>query len=120
MPFFHEAGVALEFVDLDAAHFLFAHGGYLLVLAVGAGSHTALAVLLLLKFGQMRLHVELLLGLVKSIDARLEELVLNSVVLFLGHRNFLGRLVISKLARFRQYSDICCRVDLFQYHFELV
>lgn len=74
----------------------------------------------MLELLQVRLHVELLLGLVQGVDARFEELVLHSVVLFLGHCDFLSRLVVSKLARFGQHGDVGGRVDLFQNHLELV
>ena len=44
MPLFHEPCVALELVDLDAAHFLLTHGSNLLVFVVGARCHSFLVV----------------------------------------------------------------------------
>jgi len=64
MPLFHEAGVTLEFVNLNAAHFLLAHGGNLGVLGVTAAGVGILAILLILEHLQVTLHIECLLGLV--------------------------------------------------------
>ena len=64
VPFFHETSVALQLVDLDAAHLLLAHRRDLLVLVVEAGSHGGMALLLTIELGDVRLHVQLLLGLV--------------------------------------------------------
>jgi hypothetical protein len=80
MPLFHEAGVALEFVYLNAAHFLLAHGGNLGLLGVAAVGVGILAIFLLLERAQVTLHVECLLGLVEGVDTRLEEGVLHAVV----------------------------------------
>ena len=83
VPLLHKASVALELVNLNASHFLLAHGSHLAIFLVGALSHTSLSLLLLLKLLHVSLHVQLLLGLVQSIDALLEELMLNAVVFFL-------------------------------------
>ena len=83
MPLFHEARISLELVDLNAAHLLLPHGRHLFVLVVAAGRVVCLIVRLLLKLLQVSLHVELLLGLIERVNASLEELMLDSVVLFL-------------------------------------
>ena len=120
MPFLHEARVALEFVDLDTAHLLFAHSGDLLVFVVEASGIPILPVLLVLKLVEVRLHVELLLGLVERVYALFEELVLDAIVLLLGVRDFLGGLVITELARLGQHGDVCSWVHLLQAHLQLV
>jgi len=43
MPLFHEAGISLKLIYLDAAHFLFAHVGNLGLLSFAAFSKTGLA-----------------------------------------------------------------------------
>mmetsp|Transcript_38027 Transcript_38027/g.46462 ORF Transcript_38027/g.46462 Transcript_38027/m.46462 type:complete len:415 (-) Transcript_38027:290-1534(-) len=116
VPLLHEAGVALELVDLNASHFLFAHGGHLAVLLLAAGCHTGLPVLLLFKFFKMRLHVELLLRLVERVNASLEELVLHLVVLLLRVGNLLGGLVVAELASLGEHGDVSRRVHLLQHH----
>jgi hypothetical protein len=83
VPLFHEARVSLELVDLNAAHLLLPHSRHLLVLVVAAGRVVCLSVRLLVKLLQVRLYVELLLGLIERVNARFEELMLDSVVLFL-------------------------------------
>lgn len=120
VPLLHEAGIALQFVDLDAAHFLLAHCRHLGFFGGAAGRKTVLAVLLLLKLLQVSLHVQLLLWLVEGVDARLEELVLHFVVLFLGVGDFLSRLVVAKLAGLGEHGDVCHWVHLLEAHFELV
>ena len=120
VPLLHEAGVALKLVDLDAAHLLLAHGGYLAFLVLTARGNRCLSVLLFLKLLQVRLHVQLLLWLVERVNACLEELVLHSVVLFLRVGNLLRRLVVAKLARLGQHGDICRWVDLLKHHLELI
>lgn len=100
VPFFHETSVTLELVNLDAAHFLLPHGGHLLVIRVAADGEVLLAILLFFKFLHVRLHVQLLLWLIKRVDARFEELVLHTVVRLLGVCNFLCWLVVAKLTSF--------------------
>lgn len=68
----------------------------------------------------MLIHVDLLLGFIKSRQAVLEELVLNFVVFFNSLRDFLGRLVVSKLAGLSQHNDVRWRVDLLKGHFQLI
>lgn len=120
VPLLHEAGVALKLVDLDAAHLLLAHGGYLAFLILTARGNCCLSVLLFLELQQVRLHVQLLLWLVERVNACLEELMLHSVVLFLRVGNLLSRLVVAKLARLGQHGDICRWVDLLKHHLELI
>ena len=120
VPFLHETGISLQLVDLDAPHFLLPHGCHLAVFRVRPLRHTRLPLFLFFKFSHVRFHVELFLGLVESVDALLEELVLNTVVLLLRVGNFLGGLVVSKLASFGQHGDIGGGIDLFEHHLELV
>ena len=120
MPLFHEARISLELVDLNAAHLLLPHSRHLLVLVVAASRIVCLSLRLLVKLLQVSLNVELLLRLIESVNARLEELMLNSVVLLLRVGNFLSRLVIAELASFSEHGDVCSRVDLLEAHFELV
>ena len=80
VPLLHKACIALKFIDLDAAHFLFSHGGYLLFFLLVAGSIRSLPLFLFFKLMEMRFHVELFLRFVECVDASFEELVLNSVV----------------------------------------
>ena len=68
----------------------------------------------------MRLHVELLLRFIKRVNTSLEELMLDSIVLFLGVGNFLGRLVVSELASLSEHGNVCSGVDLLKAHLELV
>ena len=120
MPFFHKSGIALQFVDLNSAHLLLSHGGHLHILRVSSSRKCSLALLLLLELGQVRLHIECLLRLVQGVDARLEELVLDLVILFLRIGNLLGWLVVPEFASFCEDGDVCCGVDLLQTHLELV
>jgi len=83
VPLFHEASISLELIDLNAAHFLLPHGGNLHILVVKTVSEGCLTILLPIKLHQVRLHVQLLLGLVERIDALLEKFVLDFVILFL-------------------------------------
>lgn len=68
----------------------------------------------------MRLHVQLLLGLVQCVDTLFEELVLHTIILLLRVCDLLGRLVVTELASLSQHGDIGRRVDLLQHHLELV
>jgi len=120
VPLLHEASIALKLVDLDSAHLLLPHGGDLLILRITARGEVRLGLLLFLKLLQVRLHVELLLGLVERVDACFEELVLDTVVFFFGIGDFLSGLVVAELASLGKHCDVCCRVDLFQAHLELV
>ena len=120
VPFLHKAGIALQLVDLNTAHFLLAHGLDLDIFPVESIGHRSLPVLLSTELGQVRLHVQLLLWLVQRIDPLLEELVLHLVILLLRVGNFLGWLVISELASLGEHGDISCRVNLLEAHFELV
>ena len=83
MPLFHEARISLELVDLNAAHLLLPHSSHLLVFVIAAGRVVCLRIRLLVKLLQVSLHVELLLRLIERVNASLEELMLDSVVLFL-------------------------------------
>ena len=112
VPFLHETCVALEFVDLDTAHLLLAHGGDLLVFVVEASGLASLTVLFILELVEVRLHIQLLLGLIKRVYPLLEELVLDPVVLLLRVSDFLGGLVITELARLGQHGDVSRGVDL--------
>ena len=116
VPFLHETCVALEFVDLDTTHLLLAHSGDLLVFVVKATGIASLTVLFFLKLVEMCLHIELLLGLVKRVYPLFEELVLDAVILLFGVCNFLGGLVVTKLARLGQHGDIGSGVNLLQAH----
>ena len=116
VPFLHETCVALEFVDLDTTHLLLAHSGDLLVFVVEATGIASLTVLFFLKLVEMCLHIKLLLGLIKRVYPLFEELVLDAVILLFGVCNFLGGLVVTKLARLGQHGDIGSGVDLLQAH----
>ena len=105
---------------MDAPHLLLAHGGHLLVISIAPGGIGGLSPLLLLELAQVGLHVELLLGLVEGVDADLEELVLDAVVLLLGVGYLLGRLIVAELSGFGQHGDVCGRVHLLQAHLQLV
>lgn len=120
MPLLHETCVALKFIDLNAPHFLFTHGSHLLIIIITSSGEVGLTVQFLIKLQKMGLHIELLLGLVESIDTDLEKLVLHTVIFLLGIGNFLCRLVITKLSSFGKHGNICDRVNLFQAHFQLV
>ena len=120
VPLLHEASVALQLVNLNSAHFLLAHRRHLGFFGVVTSCNASLALFLLLKLVEVGFHVELLLRLVQGVDAGLEELMLHLVVLFLGVSNFLGGLVVPKVARFRQHGNVCYRVDLLQTHLQLV
>ena len=120
MPFLHEASVALQLVNLNAAHLLLAHRRNLFVLVVKTSCDSRLALLLGIEFLNVSFHVQLFLGLIESVDSGLEELVLDPVILFFGDSNFLCGLVVSKLACLGQHGNVCGRVNLLQSHLELV
>ena len=120
MPLFHEAGVALKFVDLNTAHFLLAHGGNLGILGVAAAGVGILAIFLLLERAQVTLHVERLLRLIEGVDACLEEGVLHAVVRLLGVCNFLCRLIVAELSRLGEHGDVGHGVNLLEAHLELI
>ena len=83
VPLLHETCVALKFINLNAPHFLFTHRSHLFIVIVATACEIGLTVLLLVKLQKMGLHIELLLWLVKGIDANFEELVLNTVIFLL-------------------------------------
>lgn len=120
VPLLHEAGIALQFIDLDAAHFLLAHSLNLGLFGGAAGCEAILAILLFFKLIQVRLHVELLLRLVEGVDACLEELVLHFVVLLLGVGDFLGGLIVAELAGLSEHGDVRDWVHLLQAHLQLI
>ena len=120
VPFFHEACVTLQLINLDSAHLLLAHCRNLFVLVVETGCNGRLALLLFIEFFHVGFHVELLLGFVESVDSSFEELVLHFVILLFGDSNFLRRLVVPELACLCKHGDVCCRVNLLQSHLELV
>lgn len=120
VPLLHEAGIPLQLIDLNAAHFLLSHVVRFLFLLVKFLGQICLSRLLIVELLHVRLHVELLLRLVKRVDSHLEKVVLDLVVLAAGHCNFLSRLVVPKLTCLGQNGDICGRVDLVETHFELV
>lgn len=120
VPLLHEASIALQLVDLDSAHLLLPHGGDLLILGITACGEVRLGLLLFIKLLQVRFHIELLLRLVERVDACFEELVLDTVVFFFGIGDFLSGLVVAELTSLGEHCDVCCRVDLFQAHLELV
>lgn len=99
---------------------MLAHGLNLDIFPVQRIGHRSLAVLLSAELRQVRLHVQLLLRLIQRIDPLFEELVLHLVVLLFGVGNFLGWLVVSKLAGLGEDGDVSCRVHLFEAHFQLV
>ena len=68
----------------------------------------------------MTLHVRLLLGLVESLEALLEELSGHGLVRLLGGAELESRLSIAVFAGLAQDSDIRWRVDLLEDHFELI
>lgn len=100
MPFFHETSITLELVNLNAAHLLLPHRSHLLIFGVAADGEVLLTIFLFFKLLQVRLHVECLLWFVKSVDARLEELVLHAVIRLLRVCNLLCWLVVTKLTSF--------------------
>ena len=119
-PLLHETCVSLEFVDLDAAHFLFALSVLNHVLVVKLGSLSGLAHCFVIELLLMRFKVDIFLGAVQLAQPLLEEVVGNVVILGLAHRDALRWLVISESARFGYDGDISGWVDLLEDHFELV
>jgi len=66
------------------------------------------------------LHVRLLLGLVKSLEALLEELSGHGLVGLLGGAELESRLGIAVFAGLSQDGDVRWRIDLLEDHFELI
>lgn len=120
LPFFHEAGIALQFVDLNSSQLLLTKScGLLLGIEVVRGL-LSLAFLLSDKFLDVLLHVDLLLGLVERGKSLLEEFMLNFVEFFHGLGDLLGGLVVTELPGLRQHGNVCWRVDLLEDHLHLV
>lgn len=120
LPFLHEAGIPLQFVDLNPSQLLPAKScGLLLGIDVVCGL-LSLAFLLSDEFQDVLLHVDLLLGLVERGKSLLEELMLNFVKFFHGLGDLLGGLVVTKLPGLGQHGNIRWRVDLLKDHLHLI
>ena len=83
VPFLHKARISLELIDLNSAHFLLPHGRHLLVFSIATSCKICLSVGLFVELLQVCLNIELLLRLIERVNARLKELVLDTVVFFL-------------------------------------
>lgn len=98
LPFFHEASVSLQLVDLDAPQVLLFQSLLLFLCRQSVRCDLRLTLLLFCKLIEMRVHVDLLLRLIKRRKPVFKELMLLAVVLLTGLGDLLGWLVVAKLA----------------------
>jgi hypothetical protein len=119
-PLLHETGVTLQLVYLNAAHFLFETDVLITVAGVELGGNSRLPITLLFKPLEMNFKVNFLLGAVKFCQTLFEKFVAHLIILGLACHDFLGGLVVTKLARLRHDRNVGGWVHLLEYHLDLV
>jgi hypothetical protein len=95
-PFLHETSISLELVDLDSAHLLLFVSVHLHVVCVELGGLSGLSNELVVVLLLVSLKIDIFLGTVKFSKPLLEESVGHFIVLWFGHRDSLGGLVVAK------------------------
>lgn len=119
-PLFHEASIALEFVDLDSAHLLLFVSVHLHIILVQLGSLSCLSNELIVVLLLMCFKINIFLGTVKFSKPLLEESVGDIVVFGFRHRDSLCGLVVAKGTSLGHDGDVSRWVDLLEHHLELV
>lgn len=115
-PLLHEACIALELVNLDAAHLLLLGGIGLNVVIVKFGGIASLSDQFVVELLLVRLQVDIFLSTVELAKPLLEKRVGNVIVLRLAHGNALSGLVVTEGPRLGHNRDICGWVHLLEHH----
>lgn len=119
-PFFHEASIALQLVNLDPTHLLFLLRIINNIFVVKFGCLGCLCLHFIVKLLQVRFEVNVLLSSIQLADTLFKKVVGDLVVLWFGLCDSLGGLVVTKSASLRYNRDVGWWVNFLQTHLQLV
>jgi hypothetical protein len=101
LPFFHESGISLKFIDLSTSYLLPHFILSFQLIFVENLSSLFLSILFQFKFFQMGFHVKNFLWFVKYLKSLLEEYLSVLIILLLWMSNFKCWLIITHLSSYK-------------------